>query len=197
MRENLARRFYFERNYIMSKNYNVTFVDKSDEVKKTIVGLSKTALRASGKVIRKHLRDNIPLRSKRFKNHIGTWVMINYATGQPTLQVGFYSWQRVKKKGKLPSHASPHWIEKGVKPHIMPGKKNNWQPGRFMSYDNMIFGYKVNHPGSRATNVLRNTVHDNIQEIRAAQEEYLKAITGELEAAGFKVDKGNEFEDDD
>lgn len=174
--------------------YNITFVDKSSDVKKAIVGLSKTALRASGKVIRKHLRENIPLRSKRFKNHIGTWVMINYATGQPTLQVGFYSWQRVKKKGKLPSNANPWWVERGVRPHIMPSGKN---AGHFMRYDDMIFGYKVNHPGQRATNVLRNTVQDNIQEIRAAQEEYLKEITNTLEAAGLKIDKGNEFEDDD
>lgn len=65
----------------MANKYNVTFVNKSDEVKKAIVGLSKTALRASGKVVRKYLRDNVPLRSKRFKNHIGTWVMINYSTG--------------------------------------------------------------------------------------------------------------------
>ena len=43
--------------------------------------------------------------------------MVDYSTGQPQLQVGFYSWQRVKKKGKLPSHASPHWIEFGVNPH--------------------------------------------------------------------------------
>lgn len=90
----------------MANKYNVTFVNKSDEVKKAIVGLSKTALRASGKVVRKYLRDNVPLRSKRFKNHIGTWVMINYSTGQPTLQVGFYSWQKVRKKGKQPSHAA-------------------------------------------------------------------------------------------
>lgn len=178
----------------MLTKYNVTFVNKSDEVKKTIVDLSKTALRASGKVIRKHLCDNIPLRSKRFKNHIGTWVMINYATGQPTLQVGFYSWQRVKKKGKLPSNANPWWVERGVKPHAMPGVNKQ---GRFMRYDDMIFGYKVNHPGTTATNVLRNTVYDNIQEIRAVQEEYLKEISKTLEAAGMKIDKGNEFEDDD
>ena len=82
----------------MANKYNVTFVNKSDEVKKAIVGLSKTALRASGKVVRKYLRDNVPLRSKRFKNHIGTWVMINYSTGQPTLQVGFYSWQGAQER---------------------------------------------------------------------------------------------------
>lgn len=176
-------------------NYNITFVDKSSDVKKAIVGLSKTALRASGKVIRKHLRDNIPIRSKRFKNHIGTWVMINYATGQPTLQVGFYSWQRVRKKGKMPSSASPWWIERGVKPHIMPGSKKQ---GHFMKYEDNIYGYRVQHPGTKpGTNVLRDTVQNNITEIRKAQEEYLKEITNTLEAAGLKIDQGDEFEDDD
>lgn len=66
-----------------------------------------------------------------------------------------------------------------------------------MRYENMIFGYKVNHPGARATNVLRDTVQNNLSEIRAAQEEYLKEITKKLEEAGLKIDKGNEFEDDD
>ena len=93
----------------------VTFVNTSSEVKKTIEGLSKTALRSSAKVVRKFLKKNIPVRSRRFKNHIGTWVMINQQTGQPTLQVGFYSWQKVKKRGALPSHASPWWVEFGTK----------------------------------------------------------------------------------
>ena len=183
----------------MSENgygYRVTFNDYSYEVKKTIIGLEKTALRASGKVIRKFLRENIPLRSKRFKNHIGTWVMINRETGIPTLQVGFYSWQRVKSKGKLPSHASPHWIENGVKPHIMPGKKGHYER-RFMRYEDMIFGFKVNHPGTRATNVLRNTVQDHITDIRAAQAEYLQEISDTIERAQKHIDNGEEFEDTD
>lgn len=177
----------------MANKYNIIFVDKSDEVKKTIVGLSKTALRASGKVVRKLLRDNVPVRSKRFKNHIGTWVMINYSTGQPTLQVGFKSWQKVKKDGKLPSSAAPWWIEFGVQPHTMPlpNKKS------FMRYKDDIFGFHVNHPGTKATHVLRDTVLNNIKEIREAQEEYLKEITKTLDEAGMKIDKGEEFEDDD
>ena len=176
---------------------SVTFIETSTEVKKTLEGLSKTALRASGKVIRKYLRENIPVRSNRFKNHIGSWVMINKQTGRPTLQIGFYSWQRVKKRGKKPSHASPHWIEFGVKPHIMPGKKGNWEAGHFMRYQDMIFGFKVNHPGTQATHVLRNTVQDNIAEIRKAQEEYLSEISQTLEEAGIMIDQGDEFEDDD
>lgn len=176
----------------MPTKYNVTFVDKSSEVKKTLVGLSKSALRASGKVIRKYLRDNIPVRSKRFKNHIGTWVMINYSTGQPTLQVGFYSWQKVKSKGKLPSHASPHWIEFGTAPHTIKQKN-----AKVLAYDNTMYGLAVKHPGTKATNVLRDTVQNHISDIRAAQEEYLAEISKTLEEAEIKVDKGDEFEDDD
>ncbi len=177
----------------MANKYNITFVDKSDEAKKTIIGLSKTALRASGKVVRKYLRENVPVRSKRFKNHIGTWVMINYSTGQPTLQVGFKSWQKVKADGKLPSNASPHWVEFGVKPHTMPkGDKK-----AFMRYEDKIFGFHVNHPGTRETHVLRDTIQNNIEEIRAVQVEYLKEITKSFEEAGLKIDKGDEFEDDD
>lgn len=85
----------------MSKS-NVTFINTSPEVKKTLVDLSKTALRASAKVIRKKLRDELPTRSKRLKNHIGSWAMINYKTGQPTLQIGFYSWQKVRKRVSYP-----------------------------------------------------------------------------------------------
>lgn len=176
----------------MPTKYNVTFVDKSSEVKKTLVGLSKSALRASGKVIRKYLRDNIPVRSNRFKNHIGTWVMINNSTGQPTLQVGFYSWQKVKKKGKLPSHASPHWIEFGTAPHTIKPKN-----AKVLAYDNTMYGLVVKHPGAKATHVLRDTVQNHISDIRAAQEEYLAEISKTLEEAEIKVDNGDEFEDDD
>lgn len=176
----------------MATKYNVTFVDKSSDVKKTLVGLSKTALRASGKVIRKYLRENIPVRSKRFKNHIGTWVMINYSTGQPTLQVGFYSWQKVKSKGKLPSHASPHWVEFGTTPHTITPKR-----AKVLAYDDTMYGLIVKHPGTRAQNVLRDTVQNHISDIRAAQEEYLAEISKTLEEAGIKIDQGDEFEDDD
>lgn len=176
----------------LNNGYNVTFVDKSSEVKKTLVGLSKTALRASGKVVRKKLRENIPVRSKRFKNHIGTWVMINYSTGQPTLQVGFYGWQRVRKRGKQPSNANPHWVEFGVSPHTIQPKN-----AKILSYDDNIYGHRVQHPGTRATNVLRDTVQNNISEIRAAQIEYLKEISKTLEEAGLRVEAGDEFEDDD
>lgn len=172
----------------------VVFIDMSTEVKKTLEGLAKTALRASGKVIRKKLRENIPMRSKRFKNHIGSWAMINRQTGQPTLQVGFYSWQRVKKKGKLPSRANPHWIEFGVKGHSIP---SSGKPGRFMAYDDDVFGFRVSHPGTKATHVLRDTVNNNIAEIRAAQMEYLAELTKKIEEAKAKVYTGNDEDESD
>lgn len=170
--------------------YNVKFVDKSDEVKKTLVGLSKAALRESGKVIRKKLRENVPLRTKRFKNHIASWVMINRQTGQPTLQIGFYSWQRVRKRGKQPSHSSPWWVELGTKPHEITSST-------FMRYEDIVVGYHANHPGQAATHALRNTVQNNIGEIRAAQEQYLAEISKTIEAANMKAMNEDEAEEDD
>ncbi len=176
----------------MAKKTEVTFISTSKEVKKTMVGLSKTALRASGKVVRKYLRSAVPIRSKRFKNHIGSWAMIDYSTGQPQLQVGFYSWQRVKKKGKLPSHASPHWVEFGVNPHQIQPRN-----AKVLAYNDVMYGQKVQHPGTGATNVLRDTVQNNIAEIRAAQEQYLAELTKTLEEAGAKVYTGEDTDEDD
>lgn len=174
------------------KETKVTFINTSKDVKKTMVGLSKTALRASGKVVRKYLRENIPVRSNRFKNHIGSWAMVDYQTGQPQLQVGFYSWQKVKKKNKLPSHANPHWVEFGVNSHIISVKN-----AKMLAYDDIQYGRTVQHPGTRATNVLRDTVQNNIDEIRAAQEEYLAELSKTLEEAGAKIYTGEDTDEDD
>ena len=174
-----------------SNKFKVDFIDTSSEVKKTMEQLSKSALRASAKVIRKHIRDDVPVRTKRIKNHVASWVFIDKKTGQPQAQIGFYGWQRVKKRGKKPSHSSPWWIEYGTKPHTIRAKK-----APVLRYGNMIFGKEVLHPGQTATNVLRNSVYNNIDEIRAAQEEYLKLLNGELEKAGAKIYNGDEEEDD-
>lgn len=172
----------------------ITFIDTSKEAKKTMQGLSKTALREAGKVIRKLIRANIVsdglVHSNRFKNHIGTWAFIDRETGQPQLQVGFYSHAKVMKKGKKASRASPHWIEFGTKPHTITSK------GHYMAYDGNVYGYVVKHPGQKATHLLRDTVQNNIKEIRTAQEKYLAELNKTLEAAGAKVYEGEEEEDD-
>lgn len=183
-----------------SNKFKVDFIDTSSEVKKTMEQLSKSALRASAKVVRKHIRDDVPVRTKRIKNHVASWVFIDKKTGQPQAQIGFYGWQRVKKRGKKPSHSSPWWIEQGTKPHVIKAKLGfDLKYGFHHMYDKskgIDYGLKVQHPGQAATNILRNSVYNNIDEIRAAQEEYLKLLNGELEKAGAKIYNGDEEEDD-
>ncbi len=175
----------------MSKKSEVVFVDTSPEVKKVMAGLAKSGLRASGKVVRKHIRDDVPLRTKRIKNHIASWVFIDRKTGQPQMQIGFYGWQKVKKRGKQPSHSSPWWIEEGTKPHLIHSSKTMYDKSTATKY-----GHNVNHPGQAATHVLRNSVYNNISEIRAAQEEYLKLLSEEIEKAKSKIDD-KDYEEDD
>lgn len=157
-------------------------------------GLSKTALRESGKAVRKLLRAKISssglIHSNRFKNHIGTWAFIDRQTGQPQLQVGFYSRARVLKKGKKASRASPHWIEFGTKSHEITSD------GHYMRYEDNIYGFNIQHPGQKATHLLRDTVQSNIAEIRKAQEEYLALLNKTLEEAGAKIYEGEEDESD-
>ena len=173
---------------------SVTFIDTSKEAKKTMQGLSKTALRESGKIVRKLIRSKIAssglVHSNRFKNHIGTWAFIDRQTGQPQLQVGFYSRAKVLKKGKKASRASPHWIEFGTKSHEITSD------GHYMRYEDNIYGFNVQHPGQKATHLLRDTVQNNIAEIRKAQEEYLALLNKTLEEAGAKIYEGEEDESD-
>ena len=173
---------------------SVTFVDTSTEAKKTMQGLSKTALRESGKVVRKLIRSKIAssglVHSNRFKNHIGTQVFIDRQTGQPQLRVGFYTRAKVLKNGKKASRASPHWIEFGTKSHEITSD------GHFMRYEDNIYGFNVQHPGQKATHLLRDTVQNNIAEIRKAQEEYLALLNKTLEEAGAKIYEGEEDESD-
>jgi hypothetical protein len=168
----------------------IVFVDHSQEVIKAMQGLSKTALRASGAAVRKILRERVPMRSKRLKNHIASWAFVERTTGQPQLQVGFYSWQKVKARHKQPSHSSPHWVEFGTAPHTIAAKK-----AKVMAYDEDVYGKVVQHTGQRDRHVLRNTVYENIAEIRKAQEQYLKELSGTIEQAKAKIVDSEEPED--
>jgi hypothetical protein len=175
----------------MASQDGVRFINNTQEVIKTMQGLSKTALRESGKVVRKILRDQIPVRSKRIKNHIATWVFVERTTGQPQMQVGFYSWQKVKARHKQPSHTSPHWLEFGTKAHTIAAKN-----AKVMAYGDDIYGATVSHPGQRDLHVLRNAVYENIAEVKKAQEQYLKELSGTIEAAKGKIVESEEPEDD-
>lgn len=173
-----------------SNGAEITFVDTSKEVKQTIAKLSKDALGASAKVIRKKLRSDTPVYTKRFKNHIASWKFIDRKTGRPTLHIGFYGWQRVKKKGKTPSHASPWWVEFGTNPHIIQPKN-----AKVMFYKES-FGRLVQHPGQGAKHLLRDTIQNNIGEIRAAQEEYLAEISRVLDVADIRITETPDEEND-
>lgn len=175
----------------MANKTEIKFIDTSHEVKQTMVKLSKSALNASAKVVRRIIRENLPTRSKRLKNHVASWARIDFKTGQPELQIGFQSWQKVKSRGKKPSHANPHWVEFGVNPHQIAANT-----AKVMTYGETFFGKELTHRGTRGTHVLRNAVYNNIEEIRAAQAEYLAELNKTIEAAGGKIIESEEVEDD-
>ena len=65
-----------------------------------------------------------------------------------------------------------------------------------MEWNDTFFGKEVSHPGTRGTHILRNTVYNNIEEIRAAQAEFLAELNNTIEAAGGKIIESEEVEDD-
>jgi len=65
-----------------------------------------------------------------------------------------------------------------------------------MAYGDNFFGAVVHHTGQKPTNVLRDTVYNNIDAIRAAQEDVLAELNKTLEAAGAKIVHTEEVEDD-
>lgn len=108
------------------------------------------------------------------------------------MQIGFYGWQTVKKKHKIPSSMSPHWVEFGTSPHIIAVKN-----AKTLGFNNITYGRRVQHPGTPATHLLRDTVYNNIDEIRAAQEVYLTELNKTIEEAQKKIDPREELWDDD
>lgn len=183
----------------MNNIANVKFVDTSPEVKKALADLSKTALREAGKVVRKELRRRVPVRTKSLRNHIASWVRINSGTGQPELQVGYYSWQKVKKRGKTPSHSSPSWLEFGTGSHLIQvrqNKKTKPNSSGSMWNQKQPIGKKANHPGQPAQHILRNSVYDNIDAIRKKQTELLRFLNDTLETAQNRADSFEGVEDD-
>ncbi len=178
-------------DFIKGTKNTVQFINTSHEVKQTMAKLSKSALNAAAKVVRKYLRSDLPVRTKRLKNHVASWAKIDYRTGQPELQIGFQSWQKVRSRGKKPSSANPHWIEFGVNPHQIKAKN-----AKAMGYNDDFYGSAVTHRGTKGTHILRNTVYNHIDEIRAAQTEFLTELNNSIEAAGGKIIDSEEVEDD-
>lgn len=171
-------------------NNDIKFIDTSKDVKNTMVKLSKSALRASAKVAGKAIRENTQKYTGKLSKQVGYWARINRDTGQPELQIGYYSKGQAKKKGKSPSHANPAWSEFGVSPHVISIKKANT-----LSNGKINFGKSVSHPGLRGQSILRNSVFNNIDAIKDAQKEFLSVLNKTIEAAGGKVVESEEIED--
>lgn len=169
---------------------NVKFINTSSEVKKTMVKLSKSALRAAAKVAGKAIRENTEKYTGRLAKQVGYWARIDRRTGQPELQIGYYSKSQARKKGKSPSHANPAWQEFGTKAHVISIKKANT-----MSDGKINYGKTVTHPGTRGQSILRDSVFNNISAIQNAQKEYLSALNKEIKAAGGKIVESEEIED--
>lgn len=171
-------------------NSNVEFINTSSEVKKTMVKLSKSALRASAKVAVKEIRKNTQKYTARLSKQVGYWAKIDKKTGQPELQIGYYSKATAKKKGKKLSHANPAWPEFGVKSHVISIKRANT-----LSDGKINYGKSINHPGIKGNSTLRNSVFNNIDAIRDAQKEFLSELNKTIDVAKGKIVESEEVED--
>lgn len=169
----------------------IKFIDTSTEVKNEMVNLSKQALRSGSKVIRKILKDSVPVRTGKFKKSIASWVKVDKLTGQPSVDVGYYSRSQVKKKYGIKYFANPAWFEFGTKSHVIQIRK-----AKTLTDGRIDFGKSVINKGMSGKNFLRNTVVNNIDEIRKAQEEHLGKLTDILVSQGVKIDYEDVIEDD-
>ena len=184
----------------MNEN-SVNFVDTSKECIDLMKKYAKEGLKASGKVITKILKNDI--KSNHYKTgglykSIVAWAKINYKTGQPYMEVGYRSRAQMKKRG-VKYYVNPWWFETGIKPHTIATKQFvDTGKSSYELHDNrgVKFGIIVQHPGRTGKNLLRNTVYNNLKEIRQAQIESLKKIDDIKVEKGLFIDLGGDEEID-
>ena len=180
----------------MNEN-SVKFVDTSKECIDLMKKYAKEGLKASGKVITKILKNDI--KSNHYKTgglykSIVAWAKINYKTGQPYMEVGYRSRAQMKKRG-VKYYVNPWWFETGIKPHTIATKQFvDTGKTSYELHDNrgVKFGIIVRHPGRTGKNLLRNTVYNNVKEIRQAQIESLKKIDDIKVEKGLFIDLGGD-----
>lgn len=168
----------------------VKFIDTSSEVKKEMVNLSKQALKSGGKVVTKILRNAVPVKTGGLRKSITAWVKIDKKTGQPYMDVGYRSRAQMRKRG-VKFFVNPTWFEFGTKPHGITTKqlaKEGKSTYQLQDFSGKTYGVFVGHPGMANKNFLRNTVYNNIDEIRKAEEEYLGRLTDLMIQNGAKID---------
>lgn len=180
----------------MSNQVKVEFIDISSETKKMMVKLSKDALKESGKVVTKILKETVPVRSGGLKKSIVAWAKIDYKTGQPYMEVGYRSRQQMRKNYGIKFFVNPTWFEFGTKPHeIMTKMMQKNGISTYKLHDNKNdYGFKVMNPGMTSKNFLRNSVMNHIKEIQEAQEEKLGQLTDLMISQGARIDLGEDEE---
>lgn len=153
----------------------VKFVDTSQDVIKTMQKLQRAAMRAGGKKAAEKVKENTAVRSARLQGVVGYWGKLDRYTGIPELQIGYFSKKNARKKGRRAPMVNPMWLEFGIKPHTIKTK------GTPTLTDGISdFGRKVEHPGFGGKNTLRNTVFNNIDEIRKEQEKHMALLNKEI-----------------
>ena len=173
----------------------VEFIDTSKECYKEMVNLSKQALKSGGKIVTKILRDKIPVKTGGLKKSITAWAKVNKKTGTPYMEIGYRSKAQMRKRG-VKFFVNPAWFEFGTKAHeIMTTAMKNFGKSSYKLTNGGTgtqFGVIVQHPGMSNKNFLRNTVYDNIEKIREAQEEYLGQLTDLMISQGVTINEEDE-----
>lgn len=180
----------------------IEFIDTSKECIDLMRKYAKEGLKAGGKIITKILKDDI--KANHYKTgglykSVKAWAKIDFKTGQPYMEVGYKSKEQMKKQG-IKYWVNPYWLEVGYSAHQIATKQ--YVNTGFSSYELMDnrgtkYGVIVQHPGKTGKNLLRNTVYNNISEIREAQMESLGKITEIQVVKGLTIDNGGDEEIDD
>ena len=174
---------------------DVEFTDTSKECIQMMRKLSKDALKAGAKEVMPIFRERLPNKRGLSKKLIKSWAKIDYATGQPYLEIGYLNHEQAEKRG-CKFYVNPYWIEFGVQPHLIQTKqlKNNSKLTYELHDNNMKYGYSVQHPGTHQKNILRNTVYENIDKINDAMQEKLKELEDYILSEGMTIDLGGDEE---
>nr|DAL10371.1 MAG TPA_asm: hypothetical protein [Caudoviricetes sp.] len=183
----------------MNSEIKIEFIDTSKECIDLMKKYAKEGLKESGKVITKIIKDDI--KENHYKTgglykSIVAWAKIDYKTGQPYMELGYRSRAQMKKRG-IKYYVNPWWLEFGFNSHtIMTKEFNSSKKLSYELHDNMgnKFGFIVQHPGKTGKNLLRNTVYNNIKEIRESQIESLSKINDIKITNGLMIDLGGDEE---
>lgn len=179
----------------------IEFTDTSKECIDLMRKYAKDGLKAGGKIVTKIIKDDI--KANHYKTgglykSVVAWAKVDYKTGQPYMEIGYRSKMQMKKRG-VKYYVNPWWFEMGINPHTIATKqyaKTGKSSYELQDNRGMKFGIVVQHPGRSGKNFLRNTVYNNIKEIREAQMEHLGKISEIQVVKGLTVDIGGDEEID-